>query len=470
MKFNFLKASTLAAGILVSGRLFAQSADTIQATNNYVKPFSGSSAFRTWSIGVNAGIMSTNTIFTSNDRLGFRSPSGELGYGAYIKDQILPSFGIQGDFMAGKLSGTEPQGSGAGTFNEFDTKLHYAFSLSGNFTLANINWHYNHFGIQPYITAGVGTMNYTPVLTLNDGTTQNFKTDNNGVMNELYTPVGLGLKFNVAQGINLDLGYQVNFVYSNNIDGYHYGFNDEKFSYAHAGLEFALGSRSKPQLATHNPVSSMRHEYLWENENTRFKLQSEIDAENAQLAAERAKNDQLRADLNNTNANLAKLTMDSDGDGVPDFFDKCPNTPAGTKVDGSGCPLPEAKQAITKVYITEEDRKVVNQAVRDLEFDFNKATIKEHSLPSLDRLAQLLKDKGFKLKLAGYTDNVGGQPFNLRLSRERAGAVKTYLLSKGVDDANIKAEGYGKEHPIASNKTARGRQLNRRVEFSIYQD
>jgi len=189
-----------------------------------------------------------------------------------------------------------------------------------------------------------------------------------------------------------------------------------------------------------------------------------------QLAAQKAQNDQLRDQLNAANANFAKIMMDSDGDGVSDYFDKCPNTPAGTKVDGAGCPLPAAvvQQPDTKVYVTEEDKRVVNEAVKNLEFDFNKATIREHSFESLDRLATLLMNKHFNLKLAGYTDNVGGADYNLRLSRDRAQAVKTYLAGKGVQDAQIQAEGYGKEHPIASNKTAKGRQINRRVEFTLF--
>jgi len=467
MKPNFRKTILLLTGVLAAGTVLAQTPDTSHvshAASDYVKPFSGDDAFRTWSIGISAGVLTPYTIFGANDRQDFTSPKGEIGYGAYIKKQILPSFGIQANFLAGKLSGDNAHvdASGNSPINSFSTKLHYSGSISGVFTLSNINWHIHKTGVQPYFSLGVGAMNYTPVITYANGTVNNFKTDNDGSIGEMFVPAGAGLKFNIAQGINLDLGYQVNFVYSDNIDGYKYDPTNDRFSYAHAGLEFALGGKSKPQLATHNPVNSMREEYLWENKNTRNSLQSEIDAE-------KAKNDQLRADLNATNANLAKFTVDSDGDRVPDFFDKCPNTPAGTKVDGSGCPLPVAENKVTKVYITEEDKKVVKEAVRNLEFEFNKAVIRDHSFASLDRLADLLKEKSLNLKLAGYTDNVGGVAFNLRLSKERANAVKTYLTGKGVDESHIQAEGYGKAHPIASNKTAKGRQTNRRVEFTLYQ-
>ncbi|XHR97923.1 OmpA family protein [Mucilaginibacter sp. UC70_90] len=200
----------------------------------------------------------------------------------------------------------------------------------------------------------------------------------------------------------------------------------------------------------------MRTEYQWENQRTRAELQQQIDAE-------KAKNAQLASDLATTNANLAKLTTDSDGDGVVDVNDKCPNTPAGQKVDGSGCPL-----AKPVVYVTEEDKKVVKDAIKNLEFDLGKATIRAHSYPSLDRVAQLLVDKNFSLKLAGHTDNTGSADLNMRLSKDRAESVKSYLASKGANPSRIEATGYGQTQPIATNKTAAGRQANRRVEFTLY--
>jgi OOP family OmpA-OmpF porin len=195
-------------------------------------------------------------------------------------------------------------------------------------------------------------------------------------------------------------------------------------------------------------------------------LKNSLQTQQAQIDAEKAKNEQLRNDLNTTNANLAKFTTDSDGDGVVDVNDKCPNTPAGTKVDGSGCPLPVAKDV--KVYVTEEDRKIVKEAIKNLEFDFGKATIRDHSLPSLDKVAQLLVDKNFSLKLAGHTDNVGSDDANMKLSKDRAESIKAYLVSKGANASRIEATGYGETQPIATNKTAKGRQANRRVEFTLF--
>ncbi|MCR8556661.1 OmpA family protein [Mucilaginibacter sp. BJC16-A38] len=459
MKINLKKTALLLTGILTCGKLFAQVPDTTQTSADYVKPFAKDNSYRTWSIGFSGGVLSSYTILGSNKHLDFTSPNAQLGYGGYIKKQITPAFGIEGDLLAGKLTSDNSQPDAVGkTYDSFSTKLRYALSLGANVTVGNISWHDNAGAIQPYVTAGGGIIGYKPVLTAN-GTSSNFKTTDNGVINEFFIPIGVGLKINVAKGINIDLGYQVNFVYSDNLDGYNYGTNNDKFSYAHIGLEFAIGNKSKPQMAVYNPVSSMRAEYMMENQNTRAQLQSQIDAQKVQ-------NDQLKADLATTNATLAKFTADSDGDGVADFYDKCPNTPAGTKVDGAGCPLPVAKPEV-KVYVTEDDRRVAREAVKNLEFDFGKATIRQHSDESLNKLAQLMVAKKFSLKLSGYTDNVGSVDANLKLSRDRAEAVKTYLATQGVDPTKITADGYGKASPIASNKTAKGRQQNRRVEFSL---
>ncbi len=452
MNSKLKKAALLLSGVMMGGQLLAQTPDSTSTPKNYVQPFAPASAYRTWSIGFGAGYLTPYSIFRSN-RADFNTPNEKLGYNFYVKKQFLSSFGIQADVFKGRVQGTTP--SGITPYTKFNTDIKYAADLSANITVANISWRHNQTAIQPYLTAGGGFMDFSPALYDASGNRTQFKPNGSNV-NQFYIPLGVGLKFNVSPGVNIDLGYQVNFVDGDNLDGYNYESNNDKFSYFHAGLEFALGKRSKPQLATYNPVSAMRYEYI-----------SKTNTLEAELAAQRAQSAQLRNDLNTTNANLARFTTDTDGDGVPDAYDKCPNTPAGVKVDGSGCPLP-APVAPVRVYVTEEDKKVVREAIRNLEFDFGKATIKEHSLPSLDRVADILVSKNFSLKLAGHTDNVGSAAANLKLSKDRAEAVKEYLVSKGANPSRIEATGYGKTQPIASNKTEAGRQKNRRVEFTLF--
>ncbi|MBE9583573.1 OmpA family protein [Mucilaginibacter sp. JRF] len=455
MKTTLKKASLLITGVMVGGKLFAQTPDTTISSANYAEPFSGGDKLRTWSIGFHGGMLSPSTILVNMSRQDFRSPRENIGYGAYIKKQLMPSFGLQLDFLRGKLEGGVGQGT-TNSFNtpqSFSTDLNWSAALSGQFTLANINWRNKKSAIQPYITAGGGVIAYRPNRVNVDGSVSSFN-DGGGNIHKMYIPVGAGVKVNMGSGINLDLGYQVGFVNGDDLDGYTFARNNDKFSYAHVGLEFSLGSRSKPEMATYNPVNSMRTEYLRKAQDLQ-----------GQLNTQKEENAKLRTDLNATNENLAKLSADSDKDGVPDMYDKCPGTPAGTQVDGSGCPIGKRE---VKVYVTEEDKKVVKDAINNLEFDFGKASIRSKSYPSLDKVAQLLVDKNFSLKLAGHTDNVGSDAANLKLSKARAESIKSYLVSKGANASRVEATGYGKSQPIASNKTAEGRQQNRRVEFTLY--
>jgi outer membrane protein OmpA-like peptidoglycan-associated protein len=101
-------------------------------------------------------------------------------------------------------------------------------------------------------------------------------------------------------------------------------------------------------------------------------------------------------------------------------------------------------------------------------FDTNKATIKAESKAQINHVAEILKAyPEVKIKIGGYTDNTGKADANIRLSGSRANAVKKALVSKGIKANRLDAEGYGSEHPVASNDTAEGRQKNRRIDVRV---
>ncbi len=113
----------------------------------------------------------------------------------------------------------------------------------------------------------------------------------------------------------------------------------------------------------------------------------------------------------------------------------------------------------------------VGQTIRldNIFFEFNKASLKPSSYPELDRVSELMNDHpDMEIEVAGHTDSVGSEEYNLKLSRKRARSVKKYLVDKkGIAPKRIQAKGYGEEKPVATNKTEKGRQENRRVNFTI---
>jgi outer membrane protein OmpA-like peptidoglycan-associated protein len=139
---------------------------------------------------------------------------------------------------------------------------------------------------------------------------------------------------------------------------------------------------------------------------------------------------------------------DSDHDGVVDYKDKCENTPSGINVDFNGCPL---KQTL-KLYFKSNSDKILKNGYKMLE-----------------RFAEFLKkNPGYKVKVIGHTDNIGKAVVNMAFSLKQAEFVKKALIAKGIDASRIVATGRGELDPIASNKTEEGRRVNRRIEIKLF--
>jgi OOP family OmpA-OmpF porin len=116
-----------------------------------------------------------------------------------------------------------------------------------------------------------------------------------------------------------------------------------------------------------------------------------------------------------------------------------------------------------KPVIIEKGRQTLN-----VEFDFDKSTIKKGYYQDIDNLAQVMKDyPDINVVIEGHTDSVGTAAYNKKLSQRRAEAVKKYMVEKGIDVNRLKAQGFGEEKPIASNETKEGRRQNRRVEAAV---
>ncbi|GAX87893.1 OmpA-OmpF porin, OOP family [Lebetimonas natsushimae] len=143
---------------------------------------------------------------------------------------------------------------------------------------------------------------------------------------------------------------------------------------------------------------------------------------------------------------VEEKVKDTDGDGVIDKLDKCPNTPKGMPVDHNGCPI---------------------IATLRINFDFNKADVKKIYYNDIQKVALAIKSNPNikKIEVAGHTDNIGSKEYNKKLSLKRAKAVADLLIKFGVNPKMIVIKGYGEDYPLVPNTTLTNRALNRRVEI-----
>ncbi len=147
---------------------------------------------------------------------------------------------------------------------------------------------------------------------------------------------------------------------------------------------------------------------------------------------------------------------DSDGDGIYDNDDRCPDKPGVAAL--RGCPE-----------IKKEDKAKLERAIKLVQFESGKAVLLQKSYAVLDEVVSVMNQYSeYSLNIGGHTDNQGDDKMNQDLSERRAKACLDYLVSKGVAAGRMASAGYGETKPKGDNKTAAGREQNRRVEFELY--
>ena len=415
---------------------------------NKVKPFSGSKMFTKLSVGISAGAFKSSVLAGgSND---YTQNNFHFGYGLNVKYQLTNYLALQADFFRGKLSGNQDKVQGTDTLNfdkpitSFKTDMNIGGSISAIYTFSNINWLNLKNWFVPYLGVGGGLVNYNVNFVPKGSTVPRPYPD--GLENditELYVPISMGVRFKLTKKINLDIGYTMNFLDGDNLDGFAYwrvppGYSStthkDKFSYSHAGLEIALGKKSKDQLLFDNPVARL-HNTLQDQVNT---LSVKVDS----IAAKQ------------------KGLDDFDGDGVADLFDKEPNTPSGCPVDaqgimrdtdGDGIPDCKDKQLITPTDCQPVDAEGVGKcpdpacciggnagntdktsvpslAFPSLNFNNNSAKIDKDELATIATIAATLKaNPDTKIMIKGYPET---SKSSQALCQKRVDAIKKRLIER----------------------------------------
>ncbi|MFN0291444.1 OmpA family protein [Pedobacter helvus] len=441
MNYSTLKKGVAASLVALMGATSLVSAQDAPATSSSAKVFGGRGQYRTWSLGVNAGVLAPVVLTGgSND---FTNWDVNLGYGISLRKQLGHAFGLEGNVFRGKLSGNNEDAPGGAKMGvrEFETELAYSADLRGVVNVATVDFLRRENSVNFFVTAGYGVAAYRAALNGADPKNLGEVYGDEGdkkYIKEAYIPVGAGIKFKVSDRVSFNLAYTMNFVDGDNFNGvYSATGSKDKFSYSSAGLEFSLGSKAKPNLDWVNPLAMMYDELKDPS------LRQEVEA--------------LKNRVANVEKSVDDLKKDSDGDGVADMFDKEPNSAPGAVVDGSGRTIkfPETTAVAPASGVT---------GFEAIGFEFNSSVLKTESYPTLDKLSSVLRENGGKVTVNGHASSEGTAAYNMKLSKDRANSVKTYLVNSGVNASSVMTKGYGETMPIASNDTEEGRIQNRRVE------
>jgi len=177
----------------------------------------------------------------------------------------------------------------------------------------------------------------------------------------------------------------------------------------------------------------------------------------------------------------APVVRDSDGDGVPDNLDKCPNTPRGVTVDAQGCPIDSDGDGVadyldkcpgTPAGVRVDAEGCPTVLSLRVNFGFDSANVSTDFDGELAKAAACINNyPGHEVAIIGHTDSAGPEAYNQTLSERRAVAVKNALIERfSIPATKMSTQGMGESKPVADNNTEEGRALNRRVDVACGYD
>ena len=198
----------------------------------------------------------------------------------------------------------------------------------------------------------------------------------------------------------------------------------------------------------------------------RAKVQAQVQAANSQMQAQQSQLDAERAQAAKAQADAQRARAEAAAAQA-----QAQAAQANQAAQSSNAVRERLRGQLNSVLQTSETARGLIVNMSDVLFDTGKYTLKTDAQIALAKVAGILQAyPGLKLQVEGYTDSVGTADYNQKLSENRAGAVRDFLVQQGVQMSNITATGYGESDPVASNDTAKGRSQNRRVQLVVSGD
>jgi len=405
-------------------------------------------------------------------------------FGRLLGEYFFPStqtgvWGLRAHIFTGYLEGSGGATSSRPDLTRFKTTF-VSLGGGGQYLLNISN------SVMPYIYGGAAYLYFDPRDRNGNRLDRNLMKAYS--RHELSLIGELGIRFLVAQNLSVNLGANVNYVNSDNIDDVVAGSDNDVFFTGFAGMSFYFGGtpdtdgdgiKDDEDLCPGTPRGLIVDQFGCPVDNDNDGVPDYMDK------------------CPNTPAGIPVNTdgcpVDSDGDGVPDYLDLCRNTPEGVPVDKRGCPFDEDKDGVPdyldkcpgtpigvevdkrgcQLEIMKKDLPEITNLVLsgEVNFEVGKSSLLPLAKLELDKLVQVMvKNPATRWKVEGHTDITGSYSLNKRLSYERALSVANYLNLNGISRSRMELNGFGPDKPIADNSTESGRLMNRRVEITLITD
>lgn len=404
------------------------------------------SDFNKWSLEVNGGFNKAMAPITP----GYHSSAyGQLGHADLgVRYMFNEKFGAKLDYGFGSFQNAKDNLSYSTKYSRFNLQ-----GVANVGRIMNFESFSNSFGLLLHMGGGIGTVN-PEENTFNDFTDKVYNimfglTPQIKVTNKIAIVGDISTILNGRQTVAFD-GASVITPFTNN--GY-YGANGTWWT-GSIGVQFYLGSAEQHADWYIAADKYATKEELANQINGIKDMLKDSDGDGVPDYLDKEPNTPAGARVNS-----AGTTMDSDGDGTPDHLDKCPFAP-GPSSNG-GCPVEQTTEEVDFFM------KSINEGYVNVYYAFDSSKPLAYSVPATNYVANFLKrNPGVKLEVKGFADELGPEDYNIKLSEKRAKAVYDMLVSAGIDASRLTFKGYGEDTSV-DKSSADARQLSRRASFEV---
>jgi len=397
--------------------------------------------FNKWSLEATGGFNKPMAPMTT----GYLSPTLNLGHVDFgVRYMFNEKFGVKLDYGLGSFKEIE------GESPSFETKYN-RLDLQG---VANIGRIMNFesftrsFGLLMHGGAGIGK------VSPQEGTFNDFSDDVYTLIFGITPQVKLGNRVALVGDISTVLnGRQSVSFDGNSLDPYPYGANGTWWS-GTIGLNFYLGKAEQHADWYIAADKYATKEELATQINGIKDMLKDSDGDGVPDYLDKEPNTPVGARVNSSGT-----TLDSDGDGSPDHVDKCPFLPGPAST--GGCPVEEIREEVDYM------KKAINDGYVNVYYAFDSSKPLGYSVSAAQYVSNFLKrNPGVKVEIKGYADELGPEDYNIKLSESRAKAVYDLLVASGVDASRLSYKGYGEDTSV-DKASADARQMARRASFEI---